>query len=406
MKKMLIMGGSNCAKEIKAFAQKHNITLIAVGNVADSPLKRIADKSYMIDAIDLEALDNLVKTEHIDAIFPGFNEILVPYAIKLANRNNLPAYCTLEQWELCMDKEKFKQLCLDNGIPAARQYRLEDAADLPYPVVTKPADSCGSQGFSICRNAEELKKGYDRAYPFSATGRVIIEDYLPYDAVIIHYTAVNGKICFSGISDKQSGALCENSSVMALQRFPSANEPEYLATINEKAIQMYESIGVQNGPIWIEAFNNNGSFYFNEMGYRFGGSMTFYPVEYYTGVSQLDLLLENAAFGKSSPEHVMHYDNSKKRYGILPLHLHAGTIAKIEGEAAVENSGYLYQYVPIHSTGDTVVENGTVSQVFAYFHVLFEDDADLQRIIDDILNKLSVQSESGEEMLFCVLKKG
>ncbi len=406
MKKMLVMGGNDCAKEIKEFAKKHDIFLVAIGNVEDSPIKRIADQSFMTNAIDIEAMDELIKAERIDCIFPGFNERLVPIAIELAVRNDLPAYCTQKQWNLCMDKEQFKQLCLDSGIPAAKKYRLVDADTIPYPVVTKPADSCGSQGFSICRNADELKAGYDRAFPFSQKGSVIIEDYLPYDSVIIHYTAINGEIYFSGISDKRSGALCENSSVMALQRFPSKNEAEYLANINEKAIEMFKSIGIQNGPIWIEAFNNNGSFYFNEMGYRFGGSMTFHPVEYYTGVSQLDLMLENAAFGKCSAEHKIKYDNNKKRYGILPLHLHAGTVAKVEGEEDVMKSGYFYRYVPIHSEGDTVVENGTVSQVFCYLHVLFEDEDELERIIDDILAKLHVISTEGDEMLFCVLKKG
>lgn len=406
MKKMLVMGGSNCAREIREFADKHGICLIAVGNVADSPLKRIADRSYMIDAIDLKALDKLIKDEEIDCIFPGFNEILVPYAIRLAVNNGLPAYCTLEQWALCMDKEQFKQLCLDNGIPAAQKYRLEDADTLPYPVVTKPADSCGSQGFSINHNAEELQAGYRRALPFSQKGSVIIEDYLPYDSVIIHYTAINGEICFSGISDKKSGALCENSSVMALQRFPSVNEQDYLETVNEKAIRMFRSIGIQNGPIWIEAFNNNGSFYFNEMGYRFGGSMTFYPVQYFTGISQLDLMLENAAYGHVSVDGMPEYRRDRKNYGILPLHLSAGTIASISGVDELLQKDYLHEYVPIHEVGDSIVENGTVSQVFSYLHVIYDGDEELERIIDDVMDTLSVKSEDGGEMLFCVYRKG
>lgn len=405
MKKMLLMGGSNCAEEIRRFACKHNVYLIAVGNVQDSQLKQIADKSYMIDAIDLEALDALVKSEGIDAVFPGFNETLVPVAIQLARQNNLPTYCTLEQWELCVDKEKFKKLCIANNVLVARTYSIEDAESLPYPVVTKPADSCGSQGFSICHNPKELAEGYTRALSFSAKGKVIIEDYMEYDSVIIHYTAVNGSLFFSGMSDKKSGALCNNSSVMALQCFPSVNEADYCDELNERVIKMYQSIGIKNGPIWIEAFNNNGEFFFNEMGYRFGGSMTFYPVEYYTGVSQLDLLLENAIFGHSLSENKLNYDNQKKHYAIFPLHLHSGKIAEIEGIEDVLSEDYLFQYVPVRFKGDNVVENGTVSQVFAYFHVLFQDKTELDHIIEKVLGSLSVKSEKGDDMLFCVLRE-
>ena len=37
------------------------------------------------------------------------------------------------------------------------------AKELDYPVITKPVDSNGSSGFSVCRNTEEFLKGYEKA---------------------------------------------------------------------------------------------------------------------------------------------------------------------------------------------------------------------------------------------------
>ena len=161
---------------------------------------------------------------------------------------------------------------------------------------------------------------------------------------------------------------------------------------------------MHDGPVWIEAFNDHGRFIFNEMGYRFGGSMTYHPVRYFTGVDQLELMLRYALGDTPDPtRHVSLIRRDRpagKHYGILPLHIRPGVIQAVTGEDAVRALAQVYAYVPIHRAGDTIRATGTVSQVFCYLHLLYDDMADLAASVDQIVRLLRAEDGKGENMVF------
>lgn len=408
-KRLLLLGGSNSTEDIVRFAEDNGVILIATAHprYGLTPLKQIAHESYDVNAVDEEGLIQLIREKNIDGIFPGNNEDIMPHAIAAAEACGLPFYCDATMWDCCANKARFKQMCRDSGIPVAKTYDLATTAleDIIYPVAVKPADSCGSQGFSICRTADELLPAVEKAIPYSRTGTVLIEDFIPYDAAIIHYTLVNGEAVFCGISDKKSMLLAEGSgSVMALQEFPSASTQKYLNSLDEQVKTMFRRAGMHDGPLWIEAFNNNGQFIFNEMGYRFGGSMTYHPIRYFYGIDQLEFMLRYALGDK--PNLTIHNSLIRrdrptgKRYSILPLHVRPGTICSVVGEEAVASMPEVYAYVPIHKAGDTIGATATVQQVFCYLHILYDNPEDLADTVDRICGTLQVIGQKDEQLLF------
>lgn len=231
----------------------------------------------------------------------------------------------------CENKAEFKKICEKHGISVAKTYKEGEVSD--YPVIVKPIDGSGSRGFSVCYNEEELHQGIKEALNFSESKQCLIEEYVQSEACIIHYTAINGEIIFSGMSDKYSQMLEGGSSVMALQTFTSNDIERYLKDFNQKAIKMFKSLGITDGPIWIEAFNDvvNKKFIFNEMGYRFGGSMTNYPVKHFYGIDQIQLLLDNALGEKSIIPDVEKFVPKTTQYCIMPIHIGPGQIKSIQG---------------------------------------------------------------------------
>ena len=408
-KRLLLLGGSNSIGDIRRFAEENGVTLLATAHprYGLTPLKEIAHEAYDVNAIDEQGLIQLIRDKHIDGIFPGNNEDIMPHAIAAAESCGLPFYCDRTMWDCCANKAKFKQMCRENGIPVARTYDLAAVGpeEIDYPVAVKPADSSGSQGFSICREAGELLPAVARALPYSRTATVLIEEFIPYDAAIIHYTLANGEAMFCGISDKKSMLLgAESGSVMALQEFPSASTQRYLDTLDAKVRTMFRRAGMHDGPLWIEAFNNNGHFIFNEMGYRFGGSMTYHPIRYFYGVDQLEFMLRYAlgeAPALTAQTALIRQDRPRgKRYSILPLHTRPGVIAAIEGEEAVAAMPEVYAYVPIHQTGDVIQASATVHQVFCYLHLLYDTAEDLAATVARAGQALQVTGQEGEPLLF------
>lgn len=401
MKKLLILGGKpiGSVELVKKAKEKGFYTIVAdYLDAARSPAKRISDESWNISTDDVDLLAREVQKNHVDGVLAGVHEFCLRKALQVCEKCGLPSWCTLAQWDHCNNKKNFKALCVEHGIDVAKTYTLGEP--IPYPVIVKPADSSGSMGFSICHSDVELEKAIQHALAFS--NDYLIEEFVRSDACIIHYTAINGKIFFSGISDKHSRCLKGGSMVMALQTFPADDQKRYLEEVNDKAIRMFEDLGIKNSPIWIEAFNDGHRFVFNEMALRFGGSMTNYPVQYYTGLNQLELFID-AAVGEVPAAALAQFAAHKDPYAILPIHLKEGRITKICGAEELLTHPRVAHIVLVHHVGDEIKNWGTAQQVFCYLHMTYQNEKDFSDTIQVIQNTLRVEDEAGQNMLYLLM---
>lgn len=406
MDKVLILGGKPIGScEIVKKAKEMGLYTIVADylKMDESAAKKIADEHWEISTSEVNELKEKCLEENVIAVLTGVHEFNIERKIELCDVLKLPQYCSKEQWDFCENKYEFKKMCEKHGLDVAKTYTLESITEKDYPVIVKPVDSSGSRGFSICNNYDELQKGVELALKFSVSKRYLIEEYVRCDACIVHYTAINGEIIFSGISDKYSERLQGGSSVMALQVFPSNSKERYIKNVDEKAKKMFEDIGVKNGPIWIEVFNDekNNRFIFNEMGYRFGGSMTNYPVQFFYGIDQIDLMILNS-LGKDETLKNITHTPKRKHYCIFPMHVKAGTIKNICGIDELKKLDNFEQIVFVHYEGDKIENWGSAQNVFAYLHISYDDNEELTNIIDKIKGLLSVKSDNDEEMLYTI----
>ena len=407
-KKLLVIGGSASMIDLVETAKRMGIYTIVVdwNSVNDSPAKIYADEYWNDSIMDYDTIIPKAREKGIDGVITCMTDsYLAPYRI-ISERLNTPCYLNENTERISTDKILFKSICQECGIPVAKQYAVDinDEAtleELPYPIVVKPADGSGSRGFKVCQNKEDVIGGYNKAIKYSVTNRVIIEDYMPYDSVIIHYTLINGKCYYSGMSDKISCKFSSSgSSVMGFQSFPSKGEKVYLDTLDEKARDMFEKKSFRNGPVWIEAFyDGKEKFVFNEMGYRFGGSFTYYPVRFFYNVNQLEMLIEYAVTSDYKGVSPKRCDVDEK-YCILPVHCKAGRIQTIEGVEAIKARKDVYAYAPKHLEGQEIKDWGTALQVFCYLHILYKDNNGLRESICDILTQLKAIDEKGNNMLY------
>jgi biotin carboxylase len=163
---------------------------------------------------------------------------------------------------------------------------------------------------------------------------------------------------------------------------------------------MFESIGVSEGPLWVEAFYKGGRFVFNEMGYRLGGSLTNYLVKGISGIDQMKVAYD-AALGEGSPDLVPRFDLAKKRC-IWPTHLRPGVIGEIRGLDEVQNDPAFAAVTCVHGVGDIIEDWGSAQQVFAYLHFVADDVAGLLAAMRRSAGLLSVRDVSGNEMLYAL----
>lgn len=405
-KRVLMLGASCFFTDAYQYAKDNNIYTVAVDQRDEkyAICKKIANVSYLASTRDMDALLLIAKKEQINGIYAGASETNMPTAIQLAKKLEIPFYCDQEQWAIGTNKRLFKEMCIRHKVPVTKYYEItednyiEKSSVIKYPVVTKPVDNNGSTGITICSNSREFLAGYQKAVSNSRTRDALVEDYMPYDSVIIHYTMINGKGFFCGISDKKSRKIQDKGApVMALQFFPAQGQQQYLDSLNQKVIEMYESEGFANSPIWIEAFYNGHNFVFNEMGYRFGGSMTYHAVKYMTGIDQIGLLMDQKT---DDAEKYYYWPQCEKTYCIVPIHIRSGFISEIHGYDEVEKMDAVHAVSLCHVKGDRIDATGTVSQVFCYLHLLLHNREDVNELVEEVLNKISVLNDRKENLLF------
>lgn len=330
-KRLLVLGGSLWKNSIKKFADENKITVIATGNDPKAGIFEIADECYDIDSTDSEKMKKLIIDKHIDGVYMGGSEQVISVACQYINELGLPCYCTKEQWEYLQNKKKFKELCMKFELPVAKKYdikeeELNEKIELDYPVVTKPVDGCASNGFSVCYNSKELKNGYNKAKQYSHSGNVIVEKYVPNDAIGVFYTFSNGKLRFCTIEDKYSvNYEKQGSFVGGLYTFESNCIKEFRYRFEKKLEKLFKYIGITEGSIWIEVFYNKGEYYFNEVGFRCGGSISIFPVDYFTRINQVAADIYYALTGESVIDGFKTLIDTnvlrKKKYGIYCVHL-------------------------------------------------------------------------------------
>src|SRR5699024_5996940 len=138
-----------------------------------------------------ELMKKLIIDHDIDGVYMGGSEPVIASACQYLNELDMPCYCTKEQWDYLQNKEKFKELCISYDLPVARKYNitsddlLNDTIDVQFPVITKPSDGSGSNGFSVANNISELKEGYQKAKSISVSGTVIVEEFVKNDGIVV-----------------------------------------------------------------------------------------------------------------------------------------------------------------------------------------------------------------------------
>lgn len=410
-KRLLILGGSLWKEAIRNIADQYGITLIATGNDQSAGIFDIADEKYNVNSTDSQAMKRLIVNKKIDGVYMGGSESVISRACDYLNDLKLPCYCTKQQWEILQNKSKFKELCKKHSLPVVKNYDknvLSTSEEIEYPVITKPADSCGSSGFSICHNFEELVKGYNKAEKDSTTGEVVIEDFVNNEGIVVFYTVSKGRLIFSGLEDKYPVKYKKHGSyVGGLFVFDSYLTENFRKEYESKIKSMIDDIGILEGSFWIEVFYSGNQFYFNEAGFRYGGTASLYPVNYLHGINQVGADIYYALTGKSKidgfisciPKDVP----MKKFYSIYPIFISGGTIKAIEGINKVYQKKECVATLVKYSTGCTIEDSGTFSQVFALIHFVFDREEELKYFIADVHEKVKVVDKNNKNMIMKML---
>lgn len=406
-KKLLVLGGNSISSDIVKIAQSMGVYTIVTdwNDIEKSPAKSIADEYWNVSLMDYDQLVRLATEKHIDGVLTGYTDsYLVPYYI-LCKRLNLPCYGTQEQFELLHNKETFKKICVENKVPVVPEYDIEtfDPAIISekHKIIIKPVDNSGSRGISICSNEEQYKTGLETALANSTQKKVIIERFMECDDVSLTYTIQDGNISLSAICDRYIYQTPHNGSVTSGLIYPSKYTSTYLQDTNDVVIKMFQNVGLKNGVLFMQAFVENGKFYFYEMGYRLSGGRHYIFTEHQNNIHAIKQLVNFAITGKMAEYYIANSDNPHFHQICCQLSVlcKRHPIAQILGEDRIRFINGIIDYTSYYKEGATVGQEGTTAQIFARIHIVANTKGELQTILSQIKETLQVLDESGDNLV-------
>jgi len=406
-KRLLVLGGTNNAPDIKGFAVKEGVVLVFAGLSFSEEIRAIADEMHVINILDREELSALVIDKKIDGIFVGGNEDIISCTIDVCEKIGLPFYASRKVWDDAMNKRVFKETCRKYGVPTMEDYAIDEndleksASTLSYPVVIKPVDCCGSNGVMKCESAKDFPELYNYAKSCSRTKSVTVEEFDDGFEICVYYTFVDGNVSLSSMTDKYvRGNVNSFIPLSEIYAYPSQYLPLYMKDVDANMRQMLLALGVRNGITSMQGFYKDGKFKFFEMGFRLGGTAQYRYTEHINGINSLHMMMAFALTGKMG-DCDQSRDNAafSKPCCTLTLLSKGGTVARIEGiEEARKQEGVLY-IENRYKVGDTIKASRTISQFHVRIYIVADSEAEMKQKIEHLQSSIQAYDTNGEPML-------
>ena len=176
-------------------------------------------------------------------------------AATLAEDFGLPGI-SVKTARLTTDKLAMKQCLLEAGIPVPWFAAVDSVAELrrivgekPLPLVLKPVDSRGARGVLKLTPDTDLSWAFDYSTGFSATGRLIIEDYLSGPQISTESILCEGRAVTPGFSDRNYDRLEEFAPHFIENggQQPTRLSGQEQRSVMEVAEQAATVLGIENG---------------------------------------------------------------------------------------------------------------------------------------------------------------
>lgn len=278
----------------KSMDEGDRIIAADLSNLA--PALYVADAHYLVPRIDdltyLDTILDICRKEKINAV-----TTLIDPEIELLAKNRarfeeigievLAPYT--ETAELCFDKFKMYQYLTAHGVPTpdtwgdyASAMAAVESGSLAFPVFVKPRTGSGSVGARKVQNAETLKALCE------ADPSLIIQRLMTGD--------LDADVYIDTISHKAVSAFSKRkleTKIGGASKTISFKDEKLFAFIRE-----ITELLKFNGPVDMDFFYQNGTYYLSEVNPRFGGA---YLHAYGAGVDFVKLIKNNLSGNENAP---------------------------------------------------------------------------------------------------------
>ncbi len=405
-KRLLVLGGTQISCEIIRSAQKLGcfVGVADYNTLEESPGKQIADAAYDVSVIDTDAVVDLIRREKLDGVIVGFSDAILPAYAEICEKAGLPSYATKKQLEIFTNKDRYKKLLREYGIPTVEEYQIEDVTAIRYPVLVKPADSAGARGITICKDGAELEVAVKKARSFSRSKTVLVERYIEGREVTVNWLFKKGQAYLTSIANRHVKHNQEGVIPLPVgYTYPAAILPKYRAEIEDKCKRMFRDQQIRNGMMFMQCKVEDGQCIVYDIGYRLTGTQEYVNLRDICGYDPMEMMIRFALTGSmGEPELEKKIDPTfGGRYGFNVSCLASpGVIKEVTGRDEILKMEEVADAVLAHYPGETITENmkGLLAQIVIRIFGTVDRPENLYKTMKRIEDTVHIISTDGKEM--------
>ncbi len=206
-KKILLLGSGELGKELVIALKRLGQTVIAVDSYAGAPAMQVADAFEIIDMLNGDQLDAIVKKHQPDLIVPEIEAIRTERFYEY-EKQHIQVVPSAKAANFTMNRKLIRDLASKELNLRTAKYFYATAFDdfakaveqIGMPCVVKPLMSSSGKGQSVLKNAADMQIVWDYAINNSRGDikEVIIEEFIAFDTEItlLTVTQKNGTTLF------------------------------------------------------------------------------------------------------------------------------------------------------------------------------------------------------------------
>ena len=192
MKKILLLGSGELAKELSISAKRYGCQVIACDKYANAPAMQVADEFRILDMLDPKELKQLIEDVNPDLIVPEIEAIRTEELISIEKKGKI-VVPSAKAVNLTMNRDSIRERAKKLNVVTARYDYASDINKLKEviskigcPCIVKPVMSSSGKGQMMINNINEAEVAWENAVSNMRGDRikVIVEEYINFRSEI------------------------------------------------------------------------------------------------------------------------------------------------------------------------------------------------------------------------------
>jgi biotin carboxylase len=397
----IVLGGTRPHAALIENLKARGFYTVLVDYYDNPPARAVADHHVRESTLDRDAVLAVAREMRARLVISACVDQANVTAAYVAEQLGLPAPYSYQTALEMSQKSLMKEIMRDCGIPTSpfriltREEEIS-GLNLPYPLVVKPVDSCGSRGVRRVDDVEELLSGFGDAMAITQCGQVIVERFCKGIDISADCFVKNGVAKILTLRQKYD---LPATSETVINNYASLGPAQVSRTVRKEiesiAANVAVAFGLTTTSLLIQVMVDGDAVKVIELAPRIGGGLNYRTVLLGTGFDILDATVSSYLGEPINTESV------PQEEVLLTTHVFAlpGRFREVTGHHDLLEDGTISEFFQLKTKGMIIGPSLSSGDRACSFIIRARTVAEALEKNEKAMSRLAVLDDSGRDIM-------